>query len=455
MRQRLEEIMLRVSQSGLIDAGKQAEAIRLVLESVCEGLSITRAGVWFLDHELDAIRCDLLIDRANNTESENIVLSERDYPRYFAGLYSERAIVADDARSDPATSEFRDGYLVPLGVTSMMDVPIRHHGKMIGIICAEHTGPMRQWTGDEVTFAGAMGDLVGRAINARISHEAHEALAALNRELEQRVERRGTELKAAQAQLVEAEKMAALGALVAGIAHEVNTPLGVAVTAVSLLQEGRIDLQRRFDLGELDETVFLIWMDELGRTLSLLEDNLQRAATLVKNFKQTAVDQTSDQRQEFDLHALVKRTLASVHPLTREICDPIVVKIASDFHMDSFPGALSQILTNLLMNCVRHAFPEPKAGDRIEVLVETASRPPWVCISVADNGVGIPAGNIARIFEPFFTTRRGQGGSGLGLAICYNLATQRLGGRLKVESVFGQGSRFTLEIPIVAPPTNA
>jgi signal transduction histidine kinase len=451
MENRLEEIMLQVSQSPLIDAGQQSQAIRLVLDSVCAGLVIQRAGVWFFDDEASAIRCDLLIDRAHNTETENILLTERDYPRYFAGLMKERAVVADDACNDPATSEFRDGYLIPLGVTSMLDVPIRHHGSMIGIICAEHTGPMRKWTADEVTFTGGLADLVGRAINARTSQDAQNELSQLNRELESRVDKRTAQLKLAQSQLVEAEKMAALGGLVAGVAHEVNTPLGVAVTAVSLLQESINGLQLRFDAGELDESIFVTAISEQQRTLALLEDNLRRAANLIKNFKQTAVDQTVDVRQVFDLRGLLERTVAAVHPATRKVCDGVELVIHGEFPMDSYPGSLGQILTNLLINIVRHAFFQADPDNLIRIECATTDKPGQVRLSITDNGQGIAPENLPRVFEPFFTTQRGRGGSGLGLSICYNLATQRLGGTLKADSARGSGTTFTLEIPLQAP----
>jgi two-component system NtrC family sensor kinase len=451
MESRLEEIMLQVSQSPLIDAGHQAQAIRLVLDSVCAGLAIQRAGVWFFDRDLSGIRCNLLIDRANHTESEDILLTEREYPRYFAGLMKERAVVANDARNDPATSEFRDGYLVPLGVTSMLDVPIRHHGSMIGIICAEHTGAMRQWSADEVTFAGGLADLVGRAINARTSQDAQTELSELNRQLETRVEQRTAQLKMAQSQLVESEKMAALGGLVAGVAHEVNTPLGVAVTAVSLLQESINGLQRRFDAGELDEPHFVAAISEQHRVLALMEENLRRAANLVKSFKQTAVDQTADVRQSFDLRGLVERTLDAVHPATRKVCSAIELVIPVELQLDSYPGALGQILTNLLLNAVRHAFVQLHSDNQIRIEVAMAQQPGRIRLTITDNGAGIPPENLPRIFEPFFTTQRGQGGSGLGLSICYNLASQRLGGTLKVDSTRGCETAFTLEIPLQAP----
>jgi signal transduction histidine kinase len=322
---------------------------------------------------------------------------------------------------------------------------------MIGIICAEHTGAMRQWTADEVTFAGSLADLVGRAINARTSQDAQTELSELNRQLETRVEQRTAQLKMAQSQLVESEKMAALGGLVAGVAHEVNTPLGVAVTAVSLLQESINGLQRRFDAGELDEPHFVAAISEQHRVLALMEENLRRAANLVKSFKQTAVDQTADVRQTFDLRGLVERTLDAVHPATRKVCSAIELVIPVESQLDSYPGALGQILTNLLLNAVRHAFEQFHSVNQIRIEIAMAQQPGRIRLTITDNGAGIPPENLPRIFEPFFTTQRGRGGSGLGLSICYNLATQRLGGTLKVDSTRGSETAFTLEIPLQAP----
>jgi signal transduction histidine kinase len=302
-----------------------------------------------------------------------------------------------------------------------------------------------------VTFAGSLADLVGRAINARTSQDAQTELSELNRELETRVEQRTTQLKMAQSQLVESEKMAALGGLVAGVAHEVNTPLGVAVTAVSLLQESINGLQRRFDAGELDEPHFVAAISEQHRVLALLEENLRRAANLIKSFKQTAVDQTADTRQVFDLRGLVERTLDAVHPATRKVCSAIELVMHREYQFDSYPGALGQILTNLLMNTVRHAFNRLASDNWIRFECAEAQQTGHVRLTVTDNGAGIPPENLPRIFEPFFTTQRGRGGSGLGLSICYNLASQRLGGTLCVDSTLGSKTVFTLEIPLRAP----
>lgn len=159
MRAELQHIMRRVSMSPLIDGGEEEAAIRLVLASACEGLALQRAGVWFLEDDRAAIRCRLLIDLAEGLESSDLCLSQADYPAYFAALGRERAITAADAHHDPSTREFSAGYLGPLGIGALLDVPIRHHGQMIGVLCCEHRGAPRPWGDDEVAFAGGLGDL--------------------------------------------------------------------------------------------------------------------------------------------------------------------------------------------------------------------------------------------------------------------------------------------------------
>jgi signal transduction histidine kinase len=436
--------------SPIIDGGAENDAIRLVLASACEGLAIQRAGVWFLEGQRQEIRCRLLIDQANQTETEDLVLTQRDYPAYFEALSRERAIVANDAHTDPSTCEFSAGYLGPLGIGAMLDVPIRHHGQMIGIICCEHTGPARVWAEDDITFASGLGDLVGRALNARIQKETQDALARLNAELELRVAERSAQLKSTQSQLVEAEKMAALGGLVAGVAHEINTPLGVSVTAVSLLRETYSQMATAVASGRLQRSEVVRLLDQQDKAIDLLESNIARAAHLVDSFKQTAVDQCTDLHEAFELGPLLARTLTSLHPLTRKVCDPVVLSVPADVHMHSYAGSLIQVVTNLLTNAVRHAFSSQPTNARLAVEVSRLGDQ-RVRIDVRDNGVGMDPAIQRRIFEPFFTTKRGQGGSGLGLSIAYNLVTQRLGGQISVDSAPGQGSCFHLTLPLEAP----
>ena len=167
MKEALELILLRVSQSPDIDKGELDVASRLIINSVCEGLEITRAGIWLYDENQTLVQCTLLIDRGNDLDHESLVLTRRDFPHYFEALDSGRTIAAHDALTDVATFEFSEVYLSPLGISSMLDVPIRHRGKMIGIICCEHQGKAREWLADEMVFAASLADLYGRAVSAK------------------------------------------------------------------------------------------------------------------------------------------------------------------------------------------------------------------------------------------------------------------------------------------------
>jgi two-component system, NtrC family, sensor kinase len=456
MEARLESIMRRVSCSPLIDAGEQDAATRLVLDSVCEGLASARAGVWFFDTAAAGIRCRLLIDKTHGTESESILLTSHDYPNYFKCLYAERAIVAHDACNDPATAEFREGYLEPLGITSMLDVPIRHHGDMIGIICIEHTGPMRQWRDDEITFACGLGDLVGRAINAHASRIAQADLATLNAQLEAKVAERTASLEATlqrlrqtQDDLIQSEKLASLGSMVAGIAHELNTPIGNALTVITTLGERARELQEQAQSGAIRKSELYGGLSVMVEMADLVDRSIHRASNLITSFKQVAVDQISERRRGFDLREVIDENLAALRPSLRHQTITLINTVAADIACDSFPGPLGQVLTNIVQNAAIHGIGERCGTIEIRASVQEGR----VELVVADNGAGMDASTAARVFEPFFTTRLGRGGSGLGLAICHRIATTILSGELRVVSTPGMGSQFILSMPLTSQST--
>jgi two-component system sensor histidine kinase/response regulator len=188
-----ERQLLHLSRQDALDSGDLPRAFALIAQAACEGLAIQRAGLWFFDAQRRAITCRHLLDTRTGANLEPIELSREAYPRYFAALDGDRAILAHDAEEDPQTSEFRDGYLRPHGIRSMLDVPIRHRGEVAGIICCEHVGPPRQWTEEESFYASALADTVTRALAADSEREAHRALRELNAELEQRVAQRSAE----------------------------------------------------------------------------------------------------------------------------------------------------------------------------------------------------------------------------------------------------------------------
>ncbi|PWC43453.1 ATP-binding protein [Azospirillum sp. TSO22-1] len=286
----------------------------------------------------------------------------------------------------------------------------------------------------------------------RVSDRLQGQLATANQEAERR--RREAEdalerLREAQDVLVQQEKLASLGALVAGVAHEINTPVGIAVSCASHLSDATARLTAMVEKGELGRGDFNRYLATATDTTALILANCERAAQLINSFKQVAVDRASAERRGFDLRAYVQETLLSLQPNLKRGNHTVTVDCPPGLMVEGYPGALSQILTNLVMNSLTHGYGDGRAG-RLRIAV-TQPDPETVCLTYADDGAGIPPGNLPHVFEPFFTTRRGEGGSGLGLHIVHNLAVGPLKGSITVESPPGQGAAFALTFPRVAP----
>ncbi|KQP17666.1 ATP-binding protein [Pseudorhodoferax sp. Leaf267] len=286
---------------------------------------------------------------------------------------------------------------------------------------------------------------LNQQLEARVAQRT-QALAASNDALSQTV----AQLRAAQNELVRAEKMAALGSLVAGVAHELNTPLGNGVMAVSAVADAMRDFGAATRAGvtraELQRLV-----DSLEQGLDIAGRNLRRAADLVHSFKQVAVDQTSAQRRSFELGEVVREIVVSLRPSFSRT--PYRVELAvpeAGLRLDSYPGALGQAIANLVQNAVLHGFDGRDHG----TVTLSGWRDPAdgrIVLRVADDGRGIPAAVLPRIFDPFMTTRMGRGGTGLGLHISYNAVANLLGGTLTVHSQEGHGAAFELRLPPQAP----
>ena len=286
----------------------------------------------------------------------------------------------------------------------------------------------------------------------RLAAEAAQRLA--NAQLEARVAQRTTELqqaletlKAAQNELVQAEKLASLGAMVAGISHELNTPIGNTLTVSSTLQEQVLGLQTAIAKGELRRSTLNDFLEDLQAMTGVITRSSTRAAQLIQSFKQVAIDRTSDQRREFGLQALCQDIVASIKAGMRKTPVTITLDIPGDLRCDTYPGQLGQVLTNLIQNAMVHAF-----GERTDGLITVAAgldasgAVPMVVLTVTDDGVGMSEHTRSHAFDPFFTTRLGQGGSGLGLSVSHSIATSTLAGSLSVASQPGAGCCFTLRM---------
>jgi len=263
--------------------------------------------------------------------------------------------------------------------------------------------------------------------------------------LEEMVEQRTSTLKSAQKQLIESEKMASLGELVAGVAHEINTPVGVGVTAASFLKDETNNINKKYISNSMTKADFDEYLTCSLQTTDMIFSNLQRATELVKSFKQVAVDQTVEEHRLFSVISYIEEVLLTLHPRLKKTHHTIEVSGERGVEIDSYPGSFSQIVTNLIMNSVIHAFDDEDAG-HISIHIERSED--QVILTYTDNGVGVDEENLAKIFDPFFTTKRGFGGTGLGMHIVYNLVTQQLKGVIKCESHLGKGIKFIITIPV-------
>ncbi len=298
-------------------------------------------------------------------------------------------------------------------------------------------------------------------------HERESDYRELNASLEQRINDRtealrqsNSELSSAmqilqhtQSELVQSEKLAALGALVAGIAHELNTPIGNSLMAASSLQDFSREVASAISDGTLKRSALESFLADNQTASDILIRNLRRASELISSFKQVAVDQASAQRRQFHLDEVVSEILITLGPSLKKTPYRVVNQVQLHEELDSYPGPLGQVLVNLINNALLHAFHAREQGC-IELRGQTLPGD-WLELQVCDDGIGIADEHLPRIFDPFFTTRLGQGGSGLGLHIVHNLVSGVLGGKLSVRSQLGQGTCFTLRLPRVAPLTSS
>mgnify|MGYP000333159571 CR=1 FL=1 len=271
---------------------------------------------------------------------------------------------------------------------------------------------------------------------------AEGALLAKQKELEASL----NELKSAQGQLVESEKMASLGGLVAGIAHDVNTPIGVSVTASSYLTEQIRVLNKHFEEKTLTPKHLQKYVKDAEESINLITSNLKRASDLVASFKQIAVDQASEAIRDIELNHYVHDIIKSLNPHLKKTQHQISVRCPEKLDMRCPAGAISQIFTNLIMNSVIHGFELTKQG-QIDIEIEDLGEE--IKIDYRDNGKGVSKEILNKLFDPFFTTKREKGGSGLGTHITYNLVKQTLSGNISASSELGKGLHYSITIPKV------
>ncbi|MGN6410521.1 MAG: PAS domain S-box protein [Nitrobacter sp.] len=365
--------------------------------------------------------------------------------RYMAGIFG---IEPADAIGR-TTSDLMSRY--GAAKTDENDKRVLESGKELGFYEEEYedsSGAMRQWLVNKLPIRGADGrienivtvalDIADRKRNEQEMRQAKDAAEAALRNLRE-----------TQNSLIEAEKLAALGRLVAGVAHEVNNPVGISLTVASSLERKIAVFAEEVERGELRRSSLNDFVATNRDAASQIVANLNRAAELVQSFKQVAADRNYSDKRIFDLGELTEQVVMSLRPGLRKQNVTLTVDCEPNLTMNSYPGPYGQVLTNLFLNSLAHAFPDGEGG-AVDINVREVNQDN-VEILFSDNGCGMSPDVRRKAFDPFFTTRRDQGGTGLGLHIVYNIVTNRLGGRLDLDSGSGEGTRIRIVLPRIAP----
>ena len=395
----ISEARLRIAQLR-VDAGASlSQVCAHVAKISAHTLGVARVGVWIFSEDRATLHCAHLL-APSSSEPPVMTLETRFFPEYIRALDTHRWVCADDAVNDPSTRELAAGYLIPLGISSMLDAPIFRGKELYGIVCHEHVGPPRHWTAEDRAFAGSVGDILALVVEQGARLSAEEALA--RQEEEMRV----------------AQKMEALGRMAAGVAHDVNNLLS-AIDALATVIERHAGAETvrepAHDIREVTSRGVRLMRQLLG---------FSRPAPCMP--------------RRLDLGG----TVLELQPLLRTLAQARVALDAPHemVWVNADPSQIEQIVINLALNG-RDAMPH--GGD---LLVEVTAAAGEAAIVVRDEGVGMSPATRAHIFEPYFTTKEGGKGTGLGLATVWGIV-RSLGGRVEVETAPGEGSTFRVVLP--------
>lgn len=279
--------------------------------------------------------------------------------------------------------------------------------------------------------------------------EVEKLLKEENERLELLVEEKSKELNAAMRELLNREKLASLGNLITGISHEINTPLGVVVSATSYLSMKHSEFISLINDGKLTKDALMKYLNDTEDTINILITNITKSSELVKSLKQVTIDHTLEEFSKFNLYSQLEQTMLSLRLEYRDFDYFFKIDCPKDLNIDSYANTYSQIFTNLILNSIRHGFYNKERGN---VIISVKNEPKQLIITYYDDGNGIPENIIDRIFDPFFTTNRIKGGNGLGLSVVHNLVTLVLKGTIVCESKLNEGTKFTLTLPKLSNP---
>ena len=456
------EAIFELSTSKAIGSGNLQQAFREVTIVAAQTLQVERASIWLFNEERTKFQCMELYELSSQSYLQGGELSVAKYPNYFNAIVAEPILSADDAQNGPRTYEFKKDYLLPLNITSMLDCSVQLEGETKGVVCCEQVSLKRTWTQAEQNFVRSIANLVALTIE---SHRRHQEAEKLKQAL--------ADLAQTQLQLVQHEKMASLGNLVAGIAHEVNNPTGFLKGSLQNIQDYIQDLFGHLDLyqqcyPEINEIIrenaedidlgFLV--EDLPKLLSSMKGATDRIEN-ISNSLRTFSRSDNECKVSANLHEGIDSTLLILKYRLKANDRRPTIQVVKHYGelppIDCFPGQLNQVFMNVLANAIdvfdeaaqQSSFDElATKSQRITIQTIALRAENIIKIYIRDNGTGMAEDVKAKAFDHLFTTKGVGKGTGLGLAIARQIITEKHSGKITVDSTFGKGTEFVIELPI-------
>ena len=437
----LQRVLYQIAELSVV-ASDNAKKFQRLHDIISQLVKVPNFMVALYDEEQSEFNIEYMIDEVNENNDINHFPLGAGITSYV--VKKKQAQLINRTRLDELIGNGEIQVIGKIASYSWMGAPLVVDDRLYGVIVIQSYSPDLIYTQTDLDLIAFVASHVATAF-ARIRADDDIRNAKLKLEQQNEVLNQTLDtLKSAQAELVSQEKLASLGGLVAGVAHEINTPLGICVTATSHMVEELTMLKKQLDSDDLTKEGLLEFVDIFDQSLRIMTTNSQRGAALVRSFKQVAVDQSSESVREFDLRVYLDEILFSLQPKLKGKKITINIDCPNGIAMNTYPGALSQVITNMLTNSLMHGFDgRPKGQVNISARTENS----MVFINYDDDGIGLEEYALEKLFEPFFTTKRGQGGSGLGTHIVYNMVTGPLAGTIKATSSPGNGLHYQMKIP--------
>lgn len=429
IQRKLFEALYYLTRLPKLDQGLVSECFSEITEETAKTLGIERCSIWFFNDEKNALILSDLYEVTVNHHTKGMVLHEKDFPAYFQYIRQARTLPASNALTDPATKDFKDVYLDPLNIKSLLDAPIIVNEKMIGVLCCEKIGDVKEWTIEDQSFAASVTDLIARGIIASERLKAIEELSHMKENLEEMVARRTNELEMQRRITFNASKMALLGEMATAIAHEINNPLAIL--------DGTVDLLKEMNESEP------VSQEALKKRLDQFQKTIWRIEKIVKGLRFFARDSSHDEFSLTKVGDIIDDTLALCQgKFAKNNVKIEVVNPDKELSLECNPVGLSQVLLNLLSNA--NDALEDKPGRWIRIECEGMND--FVKIRVVDSGTGISPEVRENIMSSFFTTKPAGKGTGLGLSIVRGIIDQH-GGNFYLDEK-AANTTFVIVIPM-------